>query len=636
MRSVFQRLAGWRCLRTFALIAVVSLVTSGCSAPRPAFGRLEPAPRSDGRLPGGVVPQHYQVALDIDPRKESFSGRASITVRVQPGTAALVLHAASLRIRSVHLMRGDRRVAAWHRSRLAVGSQGDPGELVIVPQQPLEPGEQTVIVDYDASFSMPGLVNATHEGRRYTYTVLEPQGARHVFPCIDDPALRATFTLLITAPEHEVVATSMPLVSTRRDGQGRIEHRFATTPPLPTYLLGFAVGPYEMGREPQQDLGTPLRVFVPRGELGKSGDILGITRDAIKELAAYFGEPAPIAKLDVLAAPGFLRGGGAAMEYPGLFMVDSQVMLNPRETPTNLMWLMSHEVSHLWMGVQVGIPWWSDVWLKEGLAEFLAYKAAPRRKWVFRTHKQQLMWGEGVACSPAVRRDTTSGHGVYDAFTYVKAASVMDMLEGWMGAEAMQRALRTFVRNHRWKIARADDLIRALRAESRGNVAPVLHTFLNQPGVPLVEAEVSCDTSVGAARVSLKQRAHRHRHDPNCPADARWYLPVCVRYGAGDETGRVCALVPGGAAELELPARRCPDWMHPNADDRGYYVWKLPEAELLALVRHLGSLSPAEQDNLWFTLHVLKASGDLEHSAHERLVTAMRSAYQPRVNWKVR
>jgi hypothetical protein len=76
--------------------------------------------------------------------------------------------------------------------------------------------------------------------------------------------------------------------------------------------------------------------------------------------------------------------------------------------------------------------------------------------------------------------------------------------------------------------------------------------------------------------------------------------------------------------------------MHPNADDSGYYVWKLPEAELLALVRHLGSLSPSEQDSLWFTLHALKASGDLDQSAHERLVAAMRTAYQPRVNWKVR
>jgi alanyl aminopeptidase len=194
---------------------------------------------------------------------------------------------------------------------------------------------------------------------------------------------------------------------------------------------------------------------------------------------------------------------------------------------------------------------------------------------------QEAIGADALASARAVRQPIASTDDIenaFDSITYEKGGGVLAMFERWASAETFRRGVHDYLEAHRFGNATADDFLDAESRAVKKDVKTPFHTFLDQPGVPFVEAEVKCD---GAARLHMKQS----RYFPiGSTGDANrvWQIPICARYQVGADTKEACALLTEREGDLPLgPA--CPAWVLPNADGAGYFRFALAPADLAKL-----------------------------------------------------
>ncbi|MCA9622342.1 MAG: M1 family peptidase, partial [Myxococcales bacterium] len=453
-----------------------------------------PPPREDGRLPPGVQPTRYRLALDIDPGSDGFTGEVGITIDLDAATSAIVLHAAELSITRAEVVVGDSVLTAETSRRRASGATTNEEELVVVTSAELPAGSVELRLSFAGTLSeaLVGMYRVEDGGEDYVFTQLEPSDARRVFPCFDDPIFKVPFDVSVTAPADDRVFANTPELSAEPDGE-RITHTFATTKPLPTYLVALAMGPLDVLEGPQTPV--PLRLITARGK-SQSGKLALATAAAqLPLLGNWFGHPYPYAKLDLVAVPNF---GPGAMENAGLVTFREELLLvdgGSAMSRRDMVMTMAHELSHQWFGNLVTMKWWDDLWLNEGFASYLETVIADEQEPETRAELDLLSLSgwvmdlDALQSSRRVRQPVSNTYQAWQAFdgiTYVKGASVIRMLHDWLGDEPFRHGIRNYVERHAFGNASAADVFASLSATSGHDVAKVASTFLDQPGVPLV------------------------------------------------------------------------------------------------------------------------------------------------------
>ena len=605
-------------------------------------GRLSaaPAPRDDGRLPPTVHPLRYALDLDVDPARERFGGTVRIDVRVPHPTDHIVLHGRGLHVRSASATpTGPDRLslAATTLARSATHGRGEPEELVLSFPSDLPSGTATVRIEYDAAFeTIQGLYRVHSGDDWYAFTQMEPNDARRAFPCFDEPGYKVPWDLTLTVPSSARAVANMPEIS-------RVEHqeshtltlRFATTPPTSSYLIAFAVGPFEVVEGATQPV--PIRAWSVRGQGALTHSILDAARDHVAILSDYFGRAYPYPKLDLLAVPEF---GAGAMENPGLITFREELMLlDPARAPTSarraMASVLAHELAHHWFGDLVTMSWWDDLWLNEGFATWAQVRVLDRWQPQYRASIEALryrgyaMETDALPSTRAVRQPVSSTSEALEAFdgiTYIKGSAVLRMIEHWLGEDVFRSGVRQYVDAHAWQTATARDLLQALSDVSHQDVSAVAESFLDQPGVPLVRAELECAAGTRPS-VALSASMYRVASGGASGAPSRhWLVPVCVTYEADGGPQHACALLRDtGTLALEH-ATRCPRWLHPNADEAGYYRYAITSAvrgmaEPAALRVLDARVRTGLVDNAW----ALVRSGELGADAFLSLLEGFRS-----------
>ncbi|MBI5516195.1 MAG: M1 family metallopeptidase [Deltaproteobacteria bacterium] len=580
-----------------------------------------PAPREDGRLPPLARPTRYELALEVDPGQASFTGVARIALEVPSPTRAVVLHGRGLTVRAVTAEVNGRTVSGEARARMAHGGREAPEELVVTFPEALPAGSAALVFRYEAPFDphLRGLYRVEVDRGWYGFTDCEPNGARRIYPGFDEPGFKVPFALTLTVPEAMTAVANMPEAERSAPSGGRVTYRFQPTPPLPTYLLAFAVGTLEFHQGPTAPV--PIRVVTVRGRSAHGALAAETASQHLPILAEYFDRPYPYPKLDLVAVPDFLPG---AMENPGLITFrDALLLLDPAHASVAARHAMAqvtaHELAHQWFGDLVTMTWWDDLWLNEGFASWMGPRVVDRWRPELGAAVDEVgsrTWARSIDTDPpahAIRqpvRSSSDAVSAFDGTTYQKGASIIAMIESYLGPDAFRQGIRTYIREHAEGSATAADLLDALQRTTGRDVAPIANSFLDQPGLPLVRMTLRC--AAGApATLGLAQSRYAPRGAEHGTLDQRWAVPVCVRYDAPGGAREACTLLSEPQGELALPGSACPRWVRPNARQTGHYWYRLEPAQLRALLRSPGALDPPATLDLLGDLEALLKGGEV-------------------------
>ena len=570
------------------------------------------APAADdqphGRLPGWAQPESYQLDFKVDPRQQDFSGTTVIKVKLTQASDHLWLHGRELKVGKVTVT--DAAGKAHAAKYVEVAPQ--EGVVRIDFGATLKPQELTLAFDYTAPLNqqLQGLYKVSHEGQPYAMTQMEPISARFAFPGFDEPGFKTPFDIRLTIPDDEVGVANTRQVKEEPAGKGWKKLTFSTTKPLPTYLVAFGVGPWDVVKGP--DISPTayradtleLRGIAAKGEGHRMQHVLGETPSIVHTLEDYYGFGYPWDKLDLLAAPDFSAG---AMENPGLVTFrDWLLLIDPDSSASYVRGsfnVTAHELAHQWTGDTVTLAWWDDLWLNEAFATWMQQKVTQKVHPEYRADldrvrgAQGAMNGDSLVTTRKIRQPITGNGDIetaFDGITYQKGAAVLGMFEGYVGEATFQKGMRAYIQDHKFGNATADDLIDAIaKAADKGDdFKQAFKSFLNQPGVPYVQTELAQEGGKTVLKLS------QSRYLPvGSKGDTHqvWGVPMCVRYGTAHGSKVSCELLDQATGSMVLTDASKGTWVLPNANGSGYYRFAMAKNDLANLGKQIGKLDDAEQ-----------------------------------------
>lgn len=448
------------------------------------------------RLTNNFLPNHYDLQLDLSSAdKRNFSGRVVIDGELLAGQTNLKIHAKDLTIEQATI---DGQPASH---------QLEEYDQLVLSREGLEPGEHKVELAFSGKITDPmhGLYPCyfKHDGmqKELLATQFESHHAREVFPCVDEPAAKATFDLtLVTRPEVETLS-NMPIASQSTDGD-KMTTSFQTTPVMSSYLLAFVVGEMQK-KTTKTKRGVEVNAWSTPAQPIESLDFaLDIASRTIDFYEEYFGIEYPLPKCDNVALPDFSSG---AMENWGLVTYRETAMLaNPKTAGVAdkhyVALVIAHELAHQWFGNLVTMEWWDYLWLNESFADFVEHIAVDTLHPEWETWLDMTM-SRGIA---ALRRDAMDGvqsvqvkvehpdeiSTIFDgAIVYGKGARLMKMLRAYVGDDAFRSGLKDYFTKYAYKNTVGDDLWECLGKSSGKDVSKFMHTWITQPGYPMLEVE---------------------------------------------------------------------------------------------------------------------------------------------------
>jgi alanyl aminopeptidase len=580
--------------------ALLALACATHTVP-PGFGRASndaPAvtapPPPALRLPDIARPRRQAVDLHLSPTIEAFAGSTDIEIELRAATPVVWLHAAGLTIQR----------AEWRGPTPMPLTTATSGEfLALIGARTWLPGRGTIHLEFTGR--MPtreerGVYRQAEEGAWYVFTQFEATDARRAFPCFDEPSFKIPWQVTLEVPAGSRAFSNGAQLSETPAGTGK-RVVFAETRPLPSYLVAFAVGPFDVvaagtaGRR-----STPIRIIVPHGKSAHVAYAAATTGQILARLEDYFDIPYPYDKLDHIAVP--QKGG--AMENPGLVTFATDIIFGkPGQRDIGLergyTHVAAHELGHMWFGDLVTAAWWDDIWLNEAFANWIDAKVVDdwHPDWdgpVLRVEARgQAMGQDALVSARRIRQPIESPHDIesaFDAITYNKGAAIITMFEAYQGAAPFRAAVRGYLQRHADGNATAADFLGDVgHALGQPEIfARAFSTFLDQAGIPLLTTQLACAAGQ-PARLKLSQQRYLPLGIPGVtpPAPQLWDIPVCARHPGG----RVCALISGPDASMDLPdSVGCPAWVMANADGNGYYR-VFYQGDLLQRLLHKGGKS---------------------------------------------
>jgi cytosol alanyl aminopeptidase len=591
------------------------------------------------RLTREVEPVAQAVELTLDPARDDFSGRVRIDIVVNTPTSAFRLHALGPVFTSTTLT----DLAGHSLALTATVTDTVLGLVTLTAPAPIPPGSYVLAIDFTNTFNRTGvgLYKTVSRGDSYLFTQFESCDARRAFPCWDEPAFKIPWQLTLTIPAALTAVTNSPATQDSTSAPASVAPTktlaFGRTPPMPSYLVALAVGPFDS--VPVPGLSVPGRILTPRGQSALAAEAARITPAIIAHLEAYFGIPYPYAKLDQIAVPEFVSG---AMENAGLVTYrDSILLMDPAkpsfEARRHLANIVAHELAHMWFGDLVTMSWWDDLWLNEAFADWMCAKIVDQIFPDYRISLQQFnairgaMRTDSLPSAQPIHRPITASENpdqLFDDITYSKGKGILNMVESWIGPDAFRAAMRAYFLKHHWGNTTAADLWAAFDTASGENISALLTVFIEQPGVPFVTFTLTPDD-----RLTLTQKRFANLGVPALPG--RWQVPVVLTWSSRGQLKRERLLLTEETQTFTLPGLAAADWIYPDAGEAGYYRWTLPAELNTRLAHYAAKLATIERLGLLDNAGALFNAGQLTGGDSLAFLAVFASDPEPEVAQKM-
>jgi len=462
---------------------------------------------------------------------------------------------------------------------------------------------------------MNGLYSKTGEGLQrsvdpvdnevYLYSQGETAFIRKMYPCFDQPDLKATFTLTVTAPDHWQVISNNPVKEKIDLGEKKSKWSFTTTPRISTYITALIAGPYyNVQDEYVGKKKVPLGIYCRKSlaEFLDPEDIFLITKQGFAYFEKVFGLEYPFEKYDQIAVVDFnwgaMENAGAVTFLERLLVFRSKVTERMYNARANT---ILHEMAHMWFGNMVTMKWWDDLWLNESFAEWSSYLAMvegtrfknswtgfnqERKNWAYR---QDQLSSTHPIVTDMVDIDTVAGN--FDGISYAKGASVLQQLVVHVGRENFIAGLQKYFAKHAFKNTTLDDLLTELTISSGRDLKPWVSTWLQTAGVNTLRPSLEIENG-NYKSICVIQEA------PTMPVGSKELRPHRLAVGLYDIVSDRVVLrksveldVSGEKTEVsELSGEKVADLLLINDRDLSYAKVRFDERSIATLKAHLGKI----------------------------------------------
>jgi len=492
-------------------------------------------------------------------------------------------------------------------------------------------GRNTVTVDYERLHSTNGeglhrMVDPV-DGRVYTYSHFEPAAAHQMFALFDQPDLKATYQVNVSAPaDWSVVSTTR---ESKVEDAGASRHwTFPVSKILSPYNFSLHAGPYKVWEDKSGKY--PMRLFARQSVAAQvqPEEWFKYTKAGLAWFDEYFGVPYQYEKYDQLLVPDFLYG---AMENAGAITFAEHGFLHKDAMTASqrhsLASVIMHEMAHQWFGDLVTMQWWNGLWLNESFASFMGTLGTSQAT-EFKESAWQYFYSQGKAAAyvqdqqvtthPIEVPVATTGNAFdnIDAITYSKGASTLKQLRHLLGEETFRKGVHNYLVKYQWKNARLDDFIGSLAEAAGRDLSQWTQEWLYQPGVNTVTANYRC-AGGKISSFSLQQSA-----GTQYPVlrEQRVQLALMNRQMKID---KVLAVTYKGAdtAVPELKGAACPDLVYPNYQDWGFVKAKLDQRSFATARKSISKVDdPLLRTMLWHSLWDGVRDGELPLNEFVRTV----------------
>ncbi|TAR46117.1 peptidase, partial [Lactiplantibacillus plantarum] len=550
-------------------------------------------------------PEHYDLYININRADKLISGKSTITGDAK--AQEVLIHQNGLTIAGVQADGADVPFTVDD------AIQGIRIELA-------KAGQTTLTITYSAKLTdtMMGIYPSYYEvngvKKELIGTQFETTAARQAFPCVDEPEAKATFDLAIKYDEHdgETILSNMP-----EDHEADGVHYFETTVRMSTYLIAFAFGELQ-GKQTKTKSGVTIGVFGTKAHKANELDFaLDIAKRSIEFYEDFYQTPYPLPHSWQLALPDFSAG---AMENWGLVTYrEAYLLLDPDntalETKQRVATVIAHELAHQWFGDLVTMKWWDDLWLNESFANMMEYVAtdALEPDWhIWETFQTS-------EASMALQRDATDGvqsvhvqvedpaeiDSIFDgAIVYAKGARMLVMARALVGDDALRAGLKQYFINHKYGNAKGDDLWNALADASGMQVGDIMHSWLEQPGYPVVTA------AVVDGQLTLSQQQFFIGEGEE--VGRQWQIPLNSNYEAAPAIMKDQAVTVGDYAKLRDASGQP---FRLNVGNNSHFIVKYDQTLLDDILAHVDDLTAIDQLQLLQDLRLLAEGRQISYAA---------------------
>lgn len=554
------------------------------------------------RLAAYFLPAHYAIHIDLTKAaKRQFSGTVTITGELKHRSNNITLHNNALAIASAHI---DGQPVRWEVQK--------DDELLLRSKELLHAGEHTITITYTGVINdlMHGIYPCyfTYDSKEQELiaTQFESHSAREAFPCIDEPAAKATFDLTLTTQPGITVLANTPVLSQKTKSDAMVT-TFATSPRMSTYLLAFVIG--ELGyTETTNKNGVTIRAYATLDKVEQTGFATAYAAKVLDFYDDYFALPYPLAKCDMVALPDFSSG---AMENWGLITFRESAMLVAKDTPADskqqIATTISHELAHQWFGNLVTMAWWDDLWLNESFASWIAeyvndhfYPEWQSWELFSASDQQSALSRDSLASVQAVQQHVSHPDEIQTQFdsaiVYAKGACLLRMLHEYLGANDFRAGLRLYMQRHKYSNTATADLWQALMEASGKDVKAFMQPWITQPGHPVLKI-----THKEGQTLLHQQRFYANPNAASKNDHTLWPVPLLHN---GNKDMQLLA-----KAQTTIPKKRGLDIF--NKGGTGFYHVHYDETTLhdIAATITKGTLPAVDRQRLLFDQLALTKAG---------------------------